>query len=106
MSDNAPCGAACPRVHCAPNDGAARERGMSERKQVIIYTDGACVGNPGPGGWSAVLLCGEARREISGGFRRTTNNRMELLAAIEALRALREPCDVTIYSDSRYVVDG
>lgn len=79
---------------------------MSERKRVIIYTDGACVGNPGPGGWSAVLLCGEVRREICGGLRHTTNNRMELLAVIQALRALKQPCDVTVYSDSTYVVHG
>ena len=75
-------------------------------KHVVIYTDGACVRNPGPGGWAAVLLCDGVRREIAGGRRRTTNNRMELLAAIEALRALKRPCTVTVHSDSTYVVDG
>jgi len=79
---------------------------MTERKLVVIYTDGACVGNPGPGGWAAVLLCGGVRRELSGGRRRTTNNRMELLAAVEALRALTRPCKVTLFSDSTYVVNG
>lgn len=79
---------------------------MAELKQVTIYTDGACHGNPGPGGYGAVLLYGEKRREISGGYRRTTNNRMELMAAIEGLRALRYPCAVTLYSDSQYMVNG
>ena len=79
---------------------------MSERKHVTIWTDGACVGNPGPGGYAAVLAHGEARREVSGGFRRTTNNRMELMAVIAALRELKYPCSVTVYSDARYVVDG
>jgi len=75
-------------------------------KQVIIYTDGACAGNPGPGGYGAVLIYGEHRRELSGGYANTTNNRMEMLAAIKALEALRGPCDVTLYSDSRYLVDA
>jgi ribonuclease HI len=79
---------------------------MGDRKRVIIYTDGACISNPGPGGWAAVLICGDLRRELCGGFRRTTNNRMELLAAIEALKALKVECDVEVISDSRYVVDG
>lgn len=79
---------------------------MSGRTQVTIYTDGACIGNPGPGGFAAVLICGEHRREVSGGFRHTTNNRMELMAAIAALQALKRPCAVTLYSDARYVVDG
>lgn len=79
---------------------------MSDRKRVRIFTDGACVNNPGPGGWAAVLTCGDVRRELSGGVRRTTNNRMELLAAIEALAALKEPCDVEVVSDSTYVVSG
>ncbi|MBX3396965.1 MAG: ribonuclease HI [Phycisphaerae bacterium] len=72
-------------------------------KQVIIYTDGACHGNPGPGGWAAILVHGTARREISGAEPATTNNRMEIRAAIEALRALREPCAVVLYTDSEYV---
>ena len=77
---------------------------MSERKAVTIYTDGACLGNPGPGGYGAVVLVDGQRKELSGGFRRTTNNRMELLAAIEALKVLAEPGDVLLYSDSQYLV--
>ena len=75
-------------------------------KRVTLYTDGACSGNPGPGGFGAVLQFGEHRNELSGGFRSTTNNRMELLAVIEGLEALKQPCAVTIYSDSRYIVDA
>jgi ribonuclease HI len=75
-------------------------------KQVTIYTDGACLGNPGPGGYGAVLLYGPHRQEISGGFRLTTNNRMEIMAVIAALEALKEPCRVTLYSDSQYVVNA
>jgi len=75
-------------------------------KQVTIYTDGACLGNPGPGGYGAVLLYGDHRKEISGGFRLTTNNRMEILAAIIGLEALREKCRVTLYSDSQYLVNA
>lgn len=75
-------------------------------KQVTIYTDGACSGNPGPGGYGVVLLYGTHRKELSAGFEQTTNNRMELLAAIVGLEALRERCAVTIYSDSKYVVDA
>lgn len=75
-------------------------------KEVTIYTDGACSGNPGPGGWGAVLMYGEHRKELSGGEKMTTNNRMELVAVIEALRALKQPCAVTVHSDSAYVVNG
>lgn len=75
-------------------------------KKVTIYTDGACRGNPGPGGFGVILEYGAARRELSGGEPQTTNNRMELRAAIEGLSALREPCEVTLYSDSRYLVDA
>ncbi len=75
-------------------------------RQVIIYTDGACSGNPGRGGYGAVLRSGGGSKEISGGFRRTTNNRMELLGVIEGLRALGEPCGVTVFSDSKYIVDA
>ncbi len=71
-------------------------------KAVTIYTDGACSGNPGPGGWGAVLEYNGRRRELSGGEKETTNNRMELLAAISALSALKEPCAVTLYTDSQY----
>jgi len=75
-------------------------------KKVTIYTDGAAEPNPGPGGYGVVLIYGTKRRELSGGFRRTTNNRMELLAAIEGLAALKEPCKVVLHSDSRYLVDA
>ena len=79
---------------------------MGGLKQVTIYTDGACLGNPGPGGYGTVLLYGPHRQEISGGFRLTTNNRMEIMAVIAALEALKEPCRVTLYSDSQYVVNA
>ena len=72
-------------------------------KDVTIYTDGACSGNPGPGGWAAVLRYGAAEKELSGGERETTNNRMELTAVIRALEALKEPCAVTVYTDSQYI---
>ena len=75
-------------------------------KRVTIYTDGACSGNPGPGGWGAILECGGASKELSGGEARTTNNRMELTAVISALRALNQPCQVDLYSDSKYVIDA
>ena len=75
-------------------------------KNVTIYTDGACSGNPGPGGWGAVLRYGAHERELSGGEAQTTNNRMELTAVIQALLALREPCVVELYSDSKYVIDA
>ena len=75
-------------------------------KSVTVYTDGACRGNPGPGGWGAILRYGDNIRELQGGEHRTTNNRMELRAAIEALGALKEPCRVALYTDSRYVQDG
>ena len=75
-------------------------------KRVILYTDGACSGNPGPGGFGAVLQFGAHRKDISGGFVLTTNNRMELLAVIKGLEALKQRCEVTVYSDSRYIVDA
>jgi len=75
-------------------------------KSVEIYTDGACRGNPGPGGWGAFLRSGDNQRELCGGEGHTTNNRMELRAAIEGLRALREPCEVTLFTDSVYVRSG
>ena len=75
-------------------------------KHVDIYTDGACRGNPGKGGWGAVLVYGGKEKELSGGEAITTNNRMELSAAIEALSALKEPCEVTLTSDSKYLVDA
>ena len=75
-------------------------------KKIEIYTDGACSGNPGPGGWGAVLRYKGIEKELSGGERETTNNRMELTAVIEALRALKEPCIITLYTDSKYVSDA
>ena len=79
---------------------------MGELPAVAIYTDGACRGNPGPGGWGALIRSGAREKELSGGEPLTTNNRMELLAAIEALRALNKPCRVSLYTDSIYVRDG
>jgi ribonuclease HI len=75
-------------------------------KKVEIFTDGACKGNPGPGGWGALLRMGRHEKEMSGGEPATTNNRMELTAAIKALEALIEPCAITLHSDSKYVLDG
>ena len=82
---------------------ARKSRSM---KTVTIYTDGACSGNPGPGGWGAILIYGAHKRELSGGEAGTTNNRMELTAVIQALSLLKEPCIVELWSDSKYVVDG
>ncbi|MEM7688057.1 MAG: ribonuclease HI [Pseudomonadota bacterium] len=78
----------------------------NQRKQVSIFTDGACKGNPGPGGWGALLRLGPHEKELSGGEADTTNNRMEMTAVIKGLSALTEPCDVELYSDSKYVLDG
>ena len=75
-------------------------------KKVIIYTDGACSGNPGPGGWGAILKYGEKMKEMSGGEAETTNNRMELTGVIVSLSALKEPCEVTLYTDSQYIVNA
>jgi len=75
-------------------------------KEVIIYTDGACSGNPGPGGWGAILRYGEKTKELSGGENNTTNNRMELTGVISALQALNQPCRVQLYTDSQYVVNA
>ena len=75
-------------------------------KHVYIYTDGACRGNPGPGGWGAILVYNGHEKELSGGHPETTNNRMELTAVITALATLKEPCEVTLTSDSKYVIDG
>ena len=79
---------------------------MTEKKQVTLYTDGACSGNPGAGGWGAILIYGEHRREFSGGEPQTTNNRMELKAVIQGLMKLKFPCRVDVYSDSAYTVNG
>lgn len=75
-------------------------------KQVEIHTDGACLGNPGPGGWAALLRVAGREKELSGGEPLTTNNRMELMAAIQALQALRQPCEVALFTDSKYVQQG
>ena len=80
--------------------------GCENKVIVTIYTDGACLGNPGPGGWGAVLLFGDQRREISGGYRRTTNNRMELLAVIQALECLKTSSSVKVLTDSKYLHDA
>ncbi|MFA6115846.1 MAG: ribonuclease HI [Sphingomonas sp.] len=79
---------------------------MTELTKVEIATDGACKGNPGPGGWGAIIRSGTSERELAGGEKLTTNNRMELTAAIEGLNALKRPCHVTLSTDSRYVMDG
>ena len=75
-------------------------------KTVKIYTDGACSGNPGPGGWGAVLIYGESKKELSGGEKKTTNNRMELMGVITALESLNMPCNVQLYTDSQYIVNA
>ena len=75
-------------------------------KKVTIYTDGACSGNPGPGGWGAILMYGKQKKELSSGEPSTTNNRMELTSVISALEALKEPCEVTLYTDSQYVANA
>jgi ribonuclease HI len=79
---------------------------MARMNHVEIYTDGACSGNPGPGGWGAILLFKDSRKELSGGETLTTNNRMELMAAIAALEALKRACDVRLHTDSMYLKDG
>ena len=79
---------------------------MAVISEVTIYTDGACSGNPGPGGWASILMAGGAKKELSGGEPDTTNNRLELMAVIQGLRALKRPCKVDIYSDSAYVVNA
>ena len=79
---------------------------MTELKKVEMHTDGSCIGNPGPGGWGAILTMGSAEREMSGGEKHTTNNRMEMMAIISGLSALKERCDVTVVSDSKYVIDN
>jgi ribonuclease HI len=80
---------------------------MSEvRKRVEVFTDGACKGNPGPGGWGAILRSGVHEKELSGGEPGTTNNRMEMTAVLRALQALKGPCEVVLHTDSRYVIDG
>ncbi len=79
---------------------------IGSRKLVHAFTDGSCLGNPGPGGWAAILRFGVAEKVLSGGYSRTTNNRMEIMAALQALEALREPCRVFLMTDSRYLCDA
>lgn len=78
----------------------------SVQKKVVIYTDGACSGNPGPGGWGALLTYNDITKELCGGEKDTTNNRMELMAVIESLNSLKESCEVELFTDSKYVLDG
>jgi ribonuclease HI len=96
------------QIRSKNNDPPAclKETSFSSSEQVVIYTDGGCIQNPGPGGYGAVLKFKGCRKEISGGYRRTTNNRMELMACIEGLKILKKPCNVVIYSDSQYVVNS
>lgn len=79
---------------------------MSEKDSVVVYTDGACSGNPGPGGWGSVMMYRGHRREISGGEKETTNNRMEMMAVIATLEALSRPCNIVLHTDSTYVMKG
>ncbi|MGQ0672341.1 MAG: ribonuclease HI [Hyphomicrobium sp.] len=90
----------------APKDSEASAPAAGRGRTVVIYTDGACSGNPGPGGWGAILIYGERRKEICGGEPETTNNRMELLAAISALDALKRSSPVELHTDSAYLKDG
>ncbi len=94
-----------PRIWCS-SSRARSSPDMDELPRVEIFTDGACKGNPGPGGWGAILRSGGKERELSGGENPSTNNRMELMAAIEALNALKKPCRVSLTTDSVYVRDG
>lgn len=84
----------------------AEQQNLSSMKEVVLYTDGACSGNPGPGGYGVVLLYRDFRKEISGGFQNTTNNRMEILGVVVGLSNLKERCKVTVYTDSQYVVNA
>jgi len=94
------------KANPARTEGRPSAPGTGATPEVTIYTDGGCIDNPGPGGYGVILLCKGKRRELSGGFRRTTNNRMEILAAIKGLEALKTRCRVTIYSDSQYLVNA
>ena len=107
----APCGATAEHGGQAPSDEGMTDKttGSNTRtimKTVTIYTDGACSGNPGPGGWGAILEWNGIEKELSGGEPETTNNRMELTAVIRSLALLKEPCIVELYSDSKYVIDA
>lgn len=94
----------CHEIQSLNQYGGNAENNLMQH--VEIFTDGGCLGNPGRGGYGAILACGNHRRELSGGYQQTTNNRMELLACIVALEALKFSCAVTVYSDSKYMVDG
>jgi ribonuclease HI len=106
-SERPPSEGEAPGAQRAPDKltGASAPGGATQNK-VQLFTDGACSGNPGPGGWGAILRSGGHEKELSGGEAQTTNNRMELMAVIEGLRALKKPTPVTIYTDSKYVMDG
>ena len=95
-----------PKTNTVEKKGQESKEDKRNQRAVEIYTDGACSGNPGAGGYGVVLLYGNKRKEMSEGYRMTTNNRMEVLAVIKGLEALKEPCQVTLYSDSKYVVDA
>ncbi|HEY9088395.1 MAG TPA: ribonuclease HI [Anaerolineaceae bacterium] len=95
-----------PGLFSAPLPVDADDPQTAGWKTATLFTDGGCISNPGPGGWGAVLVSGAGRKELSGGFRLTTNNRMELMACIAGLEALKEPCRVTLIADSRYVING
>ena len=101
-----PSSAQCAHWAPSPQGEGVSEHKENPMKQVTIYTDGACSGNPGPGGWGAILMYGPHKKELSGGEANTTNNRMELTGVIEALRCLNQPCAVHLVSDSKYVIDG
>ena len=94
------------QLNTMTNHKEKADTNITDLPKVTIYTDGGCINNPGPGGYGVVLLYKNHRKELSGGFRRTTNNRMEILAAIKGLEALHQRCRVTIYSDSQYVVNA
>ena len=94
-----------PKTWCSSSP-ARSSPDMVELPHVEIFTDGACKGNPGPGGWGVLMKSGGTEKELFGGERQTTNNRMELMAVIQALQALKRPCDVTLYVDSQYVLKG
>lgn len=98
----------CLPAVCEQIDMTVKERVKKEAtmKNIILYTDGACSGNPGPGGWAAILRYGSSEKVLSGGEAQTTNNRMELLGVIHGLQALKEPCQVTLYTDSQYIVNA
>lgn len=102
-----------PKGYCSEGKNEENEKGKEKiaektpmQKHINIYTDGACKGNPGPGGWAAILICEGREKEIVGGEKETTNNRMELMAVISALAAVKEPCEITLTTDSSYVVNA